>query len=686
MVKALSAVLLVLLCITTSIASKMPDLTSETAEELLLFFEEDELVIATRRPTPARKAPAIATVITAKEIRNMGARNILDVFKMVPGFGVSINEVGNYMLEVRGVRTLLSEKVLMMIDGHPLNRNFVGTAFRNHFAQLPVENIKQVEIVRGPGSALYGANAFVAVINVITNNAEEINGLHLTAKGGSFDTEQYNLLGGKSVTEDLKISGSIDYYRSDGEKLRVEQDRFTGTSWTLTPGDTDALVEKTDLFLKASYKDMTYSGHYMRKRQGTYLGIAHALVDDAKLDIVNYWHELGYNRSFREDLSLNIKAFFDHYEQSGTFEIFPDGYLGLFPDGLIGGPFLKNDTYGFDIQLDYSISENNHLIFGALYEKMKQYDVKRVANYLPAPGFAVLPSVQETSPAVNWNRDVNREISALFIQDEWGIRDNLNITAGVRYDHYSDFGDTTNPRIGLVWGFLHNADLKLLYGRAFRAPNFGELYTVNNVANMGNPDLKPERIETYEASLGLRLTNSLAIDLNYFYNKIDNLIVSDSSTSPSLFRNIGKAEIDGIELVLSGQYTPDNYWNISYTYQNPKDPDTGARLPDVPLHRAAASINYGLTKYLNAHTDILWTGERSRVSGDTRDAGADYTTVDIALTFKNFYKALEIQGTIHNLFDETYEDPDSSGASQYIPGDYPREGLSAMLNVSYKFF
>ena len=276
------------------------------------------------------------------------------------------------------------------------------------------------------------------------------------------------------------------------------------------------------------------------------------------------------------------------------------------------------------------------------------------------------------------------DIWSAYIQDEWRVIDNLNLTAGLRYDHYSDFGDTTNPRVGIVWGFWEKADLKLLYGQAFRAPNFVELYNRNNPVNVGNTNVKPEKITTYEAGIGFKPAKAFTVDLNYFYSDIEDLIIWNSQ-SPALHVNAGNAKIDGIELVLTGQYTADNYWKLSYTYQDPEDSDTGERLPYVPLHRASGNINYGITKYLNMHTDVLWTGERYRLDGDTRDPVAAYTTVDLALTLKNFFKTLEIQGTVHNLFDEKYADPDTSGAKQYIPGDFPREGISGMITASYKF-
>ena len=163
------------------------------------------------------------------------------------------------------------------------------------------------------------------------------------------------------------------------------------------------------------------------------------------------------------------------------------------------------------------------------------------------------------------------------------------------------------------------------------------------------------------------------------------MIVWDTSTSPARYVNAGSSEVEGVELILSGSYSFENYWKLSYTYQDPRDGDTGARLPDVPKHRATAAINYGLNRYVILHTDILWTGKRSRPAGDTRDDVDSYTTIDLAMTVKNFYKTLEIQGVIHNLLDEKYIDPDTSGAFQLVPNDFPRGGISATVNVSYKF-
>jgi len=278
-------------------------------KDLLMFFEEQDLVTATKRPTSLRKAPAIATIISADEIRNMGARNLLDVLKMVPGIGISITEFGTNMIEVRGIRTSLNEKILVMIDGHSLNKNFTGSALYNVDDMLPMENIRQVEVVRGPASALYGNSAFVATINIITRNAEEVDGVELKSGGGTSDTFMGNLIGGKAIGDNLTVSGSLDHYQANGPRLTVEADALTGTPYSQAPGTPNLNFKQTDTFLKVGYGDLSFRGHYLARRKNIYIGIVSALTDDSSQDQVdNYWGELTYNLNLADRSGASWKT------------------------------------------------------------------------------------------------------------------------------------------------------------------------------------------------------------------------------------------------------------------------------------------------------------------------------------------------------------------------------------------
>ena len=650
------------------------------------YYRADRLLLtATKRKMALREAPAIATVITADEIAAMGARNLMDVLQTVPGIGVSRNEQGFFMFDVRGISTVKSEKILLLIDGHSLNKNYVSSGLVNFGDYLSVDNIRQVEIVRGPGSALYGDNAFVAVVNVITKEAYELEGVEVKLSGGSFDTSKFSILGGDIFANGLQAFGSLNYWQTNGPNLAIAQDRLRGTPWTTAPGDADTAYDALELFLKLAYKDFTYEGHLVNNSRGVYVGFANALTDDNHIEYQNFWHELAYRRALTPSLTGTAKVYWDHFEQDASVQLMPPGTGFSFPEGMIGGPMCKASTVGGEMQFDYDFTARNHLLLGFHYEKMSQYDVKSISNFDPNNNNAYIGAVQDISADANWNKDAIRESYAAYLQDEWEVVDDVKLTAGLRYDHYNDFGDTTNPRAGVVWNFSKQGEVKLLYGEAFRAPNFSELYNDNNTSLVGNEALEAEEITTYEAAIGYRLTDRLAVDLNYFNLEISNQISRDTSMSPNEYANIGGSKSDGVELVLNYQFGAEDYLKLTYTYQDPRDATTNEALPFVPNQRAGGSVNYALSRNVSGHADILWTGERSRPAGDPRSAVDPHTTVNVAVTAKNFYQGLEVRGAIYNLFDERYVDPDLSGATQYIPNDYPRAGISGMLTVGCKY-
>ncbi len=454
MIRLLFSILFVTLLCSNSFAFELAQLQTETAEDLLLFFEEEELFIATRHKTPIKNAPAIATVITAKEIRNMGARNLMDILRKIPGIGVSISDIPVlHSIEVRGIKTTLSEKILVMIDGHKINTPVNGSAiwmYGNHF----VDNIKRIEIIRGPGSALYGANAFVAAINIVTMDTEDIKGVRISAGGGSFDTERYNLLFGHEG-ERLKISGSFDYLKTDGASSFIEED-ITGAS-----GYTLDWKEKSNIGLNINYGDFTFRGSYTSSRTGPYIGVSYALNDESDVKLQHYYGDLSYSKDVNNHLKITARLYTDHFKNDPYWEIFPEGYLGIYTDGLLGNPTSKSSTTGSEISTDYEISD--HLITtGIMYKHSSMYDTERSANFNPLT-YAPLDSFQDITDWANYTKNADRNIWAIYLQDVWKVTKSASFTAGMRHDHYSDFGGTTNPRAGFVWEFIKDTSLKLLY-------------------------------------------------------------------------------------------------------------------------------------------------------------------------------------------------------------------------------
>ena len=660
---------------------------SQAMEEMLLFYDmEDLIVTATKHPQKVADAPAIATVISSDEIRKMGARTLIDIFRKVPGMGTSYSYISRQQVEIRGIKTPTSVTVKVLIDGHAVNTNSTG-GFDYFWNHLDVDSIKRIEIVRGPGSALYGSNAISGVINIITKESDDINGTLLTLGGGSFDTGKISVQSSKQIN-DIDTVFFLTAFKKNGARLHVEKD-FLGNS-----GDTDQDDKYIDASIKLKKGNLSLKSRFIDAEEGPYIGVTNTLNDESIVYSTKFFAELTFEGEIGEDTPLIVTTYMDQFEWKAYWEGFPEGFLGLYPDGLIGIPTLKERIFGFEVQLDHHLSEDNRLTVGILAEKRKQFDVTVSQNYYPNNFPFPVGYLQNQTDITNWTENTDRYVRAAYIQDIWDLKEELSLTAGIRHDNYSDFGSSTNPRAAAVWRFKERWDLKFLYGEAFRAPSFEELYLKNNAAIEGNRNLKAEEMTTYELSLGHRYEQGSSTRLTVFENSFKNKI-DDALPVGTKFKyiNVGGLKVRGIEAEWDWAFSADDKIYLNYTYQRAKDLDTGDRLSDIADHKGNLGFNMKLSDHFNINTNIFMTGEKRRAANDLRSPLPGYTIVDMALIAKEFHENLEIRTAIHNLLDKNYADPahlyeTAPGSGIFlptIPNDYPREGISFMLEAQYKF-
>ncbi len=256
------------------------------------------------------------------------------------------------------------------------------------------------------------------------------------------------------------------------------------------------------------------------------------------------------------------------------------------------------------------------------------------------------------------------------------------MTVGVRYDNFTRFGGTTNPRVGLVWRFTEDAYLKLLFATAFRAPNFREMFLQNNPLLEGNSNLDPEKINTYEFQVGKNFTKYISGSMNFFYNRTRDIIVLKPQPGSTIlkYQNSGGTRVAGVEMEIKADFGYDNYAYANYTYQDAKDTDDRDRLLDIPEHKANFGVNIGVTKYINANIHTFVSGRRPREIGGTRDDLPSYALVNCTLIGKNFMDNFEIRGSVQNLFDKDYADP-----SGLVPSNHPQPGRSFMVELRFGF-
>jgi iron complex outermembrane receptor protein len=532
----------------------------------------------------------------------------------------------------------------------------------------------------------------MAVVNVITKDIEDIDGFQWTTSGGAFDTQNYNMLFAKEFGN-LEVSGFFDYFDTEGHSEKVERDILFPASFSQSPGRSQNEKEKTDLNLKLSYNNLTINSKYTKKRRKDYIGVGDALNNDSLLKTTYFFTEIGYKLPLGEKITIVPRIYYDQYNYDPFFESRPDGFFVTpfpgftitYPEGLQGQVRHKQRTIGFENQINYNVFKGNELTLGLQYEWIHQGDIKTsdltfhpIAAINPFP----LSPHQDFSSNFPFTRRATRQIWTLYLQDEWNITKDIDLTVGVRHDNFTRFGGTTNPRFGFIWRFMEDAHLKLLFATAFRAPNFAELFLINNPVRLGNPNLDPEKVNTYEVGLGYNFTKNIRGNINYFFSRIRDRIVLPAGPGANLYINSGGARVLGVEAELKADFGNDNYAFANYTFQKAEETRNRNRLPDVPVHKANLGVNVGFWKYANANVNTFISGPRPREDGDTRADLPAYALVNLTLIGRNFIDNFEIKGSVFNLFDKSYDYPAPVGT---VPTDYPQPRRSFMVELRYQF-
>jgi len=681
---------------TTEKALKLDD---QLEDELKYLQEETYVITPSKIPQRIEKAPGSICVVTDKQIRQIGARYLRDVVQTVPGWYVWQMYRGD-MFYVRGDCGAMSCEILIMVNSHQVNELFLGTA-SECYSNLDLDNVKRIEFVSGPASALYGSGAMAGVINIITKEGEDVDGLQVTGRGGSFDTWEGNALFGKKI-EGLEVAAYVDYRNTDGFRGHVEEDQQSimdqrfGTHASLAPGSMKGDEYDWDAQLTVKYGGLKFDGKYIKRKRDLPFGWRPILDNMTNWDSQDYYLNLSYDANLTEGLDLMVKAYRNEHAFDFQNQVFGKGALMLIQKGSMIMPMItkedrfidgsnKNSRMGAEAQVVYEIVDANTLVGGVTFEQQKSYDNKTKGNIMGTSNpnvFIPLPSVQETSRRAGLNQ--TRNVWAAYAEDIWDIIEDLRLTAGGRYDHYSDCGGQFSPRVGINWGFARNFNTKFLYGQAFRAPYFADLYD----PTYGNPDLKPETQETFELSLGadfLPFSGQITLFRNRYKDYIAISVQGDPPTYEYLNAS-GEFTRHGAELQMKYDFGRGTYLSMNFTLLN-TDPPAGSDSVTwmVPERWGTLTGNVRLNRYLNFNAQLLYRGDWSRAKADTREDPGDYAIVNATLIGKGFVKelkGLEVRASVLNLFNKDYTSPSGPGE---LPDDFPLPGINFFLELRYTF-
>jgi iron complex outermembrane receptor protein len=690
------------------------------AADVFLFFKEQKVVTASKKLQKITDAPSIISVHTRQDIEMMGVTSLIDVLKFVPGIETSMGPDGHYRLAIRGARK--NGIVLVLINGHRFNDFYNGMPLYD----IPVGCIERIEVVRGPGSALYGTNAVAGVINIFTVKNEK----SILASGGTNSYYQGNVNYSIGEEEDnYKFSISGGYKSTEGANAFIRKDTgsigsslFNSTveKWDLTYGEKKS---KTNRFLKDGYFQtwINYDSFHLNafgifRNQGSWISPIYYAVRNSDFKNNQILWDAYYEYQLSKTLIITPKIYSDLVIHDYLIQFEPENSQAkvggdVFRDGKLAKEKYTGLNLGSDIQINYYLNRKFDIITGLVYENISMIDYDLTRNY-KIVGEEYKEEFGNYDNVSFDQKNKTRDIWAYYLQGDftWEI---LNILSGIRYDHYSDFGQSFNPRAGLVVKPIRELTLKALYGQAFRAPTFQELYD-NTSPKMdysgieGNLDLEPETVRTSELGIEIILWKFI-LRGNGFYNQNYNLIgIYDPNGNGGIgtYENIGDTESFGgeTELVVFIIKTLKLFINYSYVktyffnnpdlelYENSKKYDWyDNEVRNMPTVRINGGFSFSYSNFIGYmgmnYGNASENNSRTFLEREAKTKIPYFMQLNFSLAYsfhKNF--VIKVAGNNIKISGTKYSDPEESNYIFVMGGKgMAQPGETYIFSLIYRF-
>jgi outer membrane receptor protein involved in Fe transport len=602
----------------------------------------------------AREAASSVTIVTHEQIEHFGYRTLNDVLQGVSGFYLSNDRNYSY-LGARGFSrpTDYNNRILLLIDGHQMNEGIWGSAP----LELPIDPqyLERVEIVRGPGSALYGTGAIFGVINLVTRSGASIGGSQAAVLGGSYGQRSVSAAFGRRTDggTDLELTGTWE--GSDGQDLYFPEYDTPETNNGIAHNldwDRNSLVQ-----MKASRGDWSLNGWSSSRSKAIPTGAYETQFDaQPTLTIDRYaYAELKYEHALDVSKRIRVRGFFDRYAYDGAY-----AYVGA--DQFERS---RDESIGSEASLHWDLGSAQRLTAGVEYRRhlRARYDIIGGGN-----GFSV-----------------PYDVASAFVEHEFQPTRHLSFLGGLRADHYSTTGGSLTPRAAVLYDPAPGTTLKLLYGRAFRAPNLYEARNEGGDYRL-NPSLHAERGYTLELALQQRMGAGLLGTASTFFYDIDGLIdqTLDPADGKYLYVNRASYRARGAELGLEARLGGGVLGYGKLTYQHASDETTGGELTNSPSFLAKAGISAPLGQELGGALEGRFESSRLTVY-DTRTEAYALGNLHLWLAPRvggSTADRLQLSLRINNFLNALYATP--GGVEHLEPGiQQDRRNFSAELR--YRF-
>ena len=616
---------------------------TELSLDELMQIEVPTVYGASKREQKVTDAPSSVTIITADDVKKYGYRTLGDILQSVRGLQIS-NDRNYYYLGIRGFSRPgdYNGRVLVLVDGHRINDNVYDSGFIGTEFILDVDLISRVEVIRGPGSSLYGNNAFFGVINVVTKKGREFGGPEISGVVASFDSYKGRWTYGQQFKNGVELLLSGSWHDSAGpRRLYFTDYDAPETNYGIAQGTDDQDFQNA--FANVSYRDFNLQGAFVSREKGIPTGAYETVFNSSSNRTVDErgYVSLKYEHTFFDQLDVMGRAYYDHYLYDGDY-LYDYAEPGDPPDLVLNQDETRGDWVGGEFQVRERLEGGHTFTLGAEYREDLRQDQR---NFDRQPYDLLFDHAGHSR---NWG---------VYLQAEVALLTNLTLNAGARYDEYDTFGDTANPRVGVIYHPWPKTGVKFLYGSAFRGPNAYELYYQDLSTAKANPNLGPETINTYELIFEQHLGNHLRATATGFYYEIDDLIsqTTDPADDLVVFENLDKTDAKGVELELEGQWAGGWRGRVSYTLQEARNLETDELLSNSPRQLFKANLTAPLVAdKLFLGLEISNTGRRETLTGNLAPA---YWVANATLFSQNVVKGLEVSASVYNVFDQLYGHP-----------------------------
>jgi outer membrane receptor for ferrienterochelin and colicins len=621
---------------------------------------------ATKYEKKTSEVPASVSIITSDDIERYGWRTLDEALSSVRGFYLS-SDHNYYYVGARGFSrpTDYNNRILLLINGHTMNEDVYGSALIGPETVLDMDVVDRIEIVRGPGSALYGTGAMFAVINIITKKGVALDGVEVSAETGSYGRKRATCAYGKRFDRDLDILISGLWADIEGHDLFFKE--FDD------PSTNNGIAEKRDgekfygFLSSIKYKDLIIQGDYGHRLKGVPTGAWGTAFNDGNHETLDEraFLELKYEGSLGTDKNIIMRGHFDHYRFEGTYPYAEDGETYKTYDASVG------NWLGCEFQFQWDVRPDDRLTAGTEFNNHIRSDYR---------------SWDDEETYFDENFPFN--VLSLYLQNEYQAAEYLSLTLGLRGDMYSTTGNTLSPRGAVIYNPVKSGTLKLLYGEAFRAPNVYERHYEDPGVSKPNTALEPEKIRTAELIWEQRLgAVSFGTVSMYNYEMIDLIEeVLDPSDSLSQFQNRRKASTTGIEMEFHTMLRRGIRGYTSYTYQKAKDTVLNEKLSNSPEHIVKTGLTVPVIHRLYASAEIYYESERETLLGTTTDS---FVLTNLHLSARGVFDCIDLSFHVNNLFDRSYSTPGGYAHLQPMSGvDMPaiiQNGRELSIRVRCSF-